>query len=419
MPMPVRSLPVVQNWDCHGCTDCCREYRVQVTDAEKARIDTQGWADDPAMKGVAPFVWDGGWFSGRYRLNHTSDGSCVFLNEQGGCRIHAKFGSAAKPLACRVFPFVFIPFGNQWRVGLRFVCPSAANDLGRPVSEHQAELREYAEALEVQEGIAGRAMAAPILQKGRSVPWNDLDLFIRAFRGHIADERRPLEWRLRKCLAVIQLCREARFDAISGDRLREFLEVIGGGVNEEVPARPEAVPPPSWIGRILFRQTMAIQARVDKGRYRGISRHGRSTLLWAAWKFAQGTGRVPAVHGLIPDVSFEQIENPVGPLPEASTKVLVRYFQLKLDSGQFFGPNNFQHQFWDGLVSLIQTYPAIMWLSRALHHLPREEALIMAMRIVDNNFGFNPMLGSRRQKICSSILNRRGEIARLIAWYSR
>src|SRR5437660_10016842 len=124
MPLPVRSLPVLQNWDCHGCTDCCREYLVAVTDAERARIEAQGWGDDPALKGVKLFRRAGGWFSGKVALNHRPGGACVCLNEQGGCRIHAKFGSEAKPLACRVYPFVLVPTGDHWRVGLRFACPS-------------------------------------------------------------------------------------------------------------------------------------------------------------------------------------------------------------------------------------------------------------------------------------------------------
>jgi len=419
MPMPVRSLPVLQNWDCKGCTDCCREYRVQVTEEEKARIEAQGWGADPAMNGVRLFNWDGGWFEGRYRLNHSIDGACVFLDSKGGCRIHAKFGSEAKPLACRVYPFVFVPFGHEWRIGLRYACPESTHDRGRPIAAHHAELLDYANRLEKQEQVGERMQAAPLLQRARSVPWADLDRFLQAFRGYIRDERRPLEWRLRKCLAVINLCRAASFDAITGKRLDEFLEVVGEGVNPDVPARPEAVAPPGWVSRMLFRQALAIYARKDTGRDRGISKQGRLALLRAAWRFANGSGRVPAVHGLIPETTFEEIEARSMPLSEASQSLLVRYYQVKIDSGQFFGPNNFRRFFWDGLETLMLTYPAIRWLGRALHDRNPEDALALAVRIVDNNFGFNPLLGSRRQLMGTRILARRGGIARLIAWYSR
>ncbi len=418
MSLPVRSLPVLQNWDCHGCTDCCREYRVGITEEERKRILAQGWENDPATQGMKLFARDG-WFSGKYRLNHRADGACVFLDEKGGCRIHAKFGSEAKPLACRMYPFVFTPMGNHWRVGLRYACPSVTNDQGRPVSEHLGVIREYAEALEKQEGVAGRIQAVPMLQRAQTVPWSDLVLLIQAFRDFVQDQRKPLEWRLRKILAVIDLCRQSRFDKVTGDRLKEFLEVIGDGVNPDVPAHPAAVAPPGWIGRILFRQTVAIYARKDSGPHRGISRHGRLALLWAAWKFARGSGRAPRVHGLMPETTFERIDEPVGPLPDASSRLLTRYYRIKIESGQFFGPTNFRRRFWDGLESLMLTYPAIQWLARALHDRPREEAIAAAVRIVDDNFGFNPLLGSRRQLIGTRMLARRGETARLIAWYSR
>lgn len=419
MPLPVRSLPVLQNWDCHSCTECCREYRVGVTDEERARIAAQGWENDPAMKGVKLFARDGGWFSANYRLNHNAEDACVFLDEKGGCRIHAKFGPEGKPLACRVYPFVLVPAGDQWRVGLRYACPSAANDQGRPINAHAPAIREYAAALERQEGIAGRVLPVPMLRRAQTVPWSDIGLFIRVFRGIVLDERRSLEWRLRKCAAVIDLCRQSQFDKITGDRLKEFLDVIGEGVNPDVPPRPEAVAPPGWVGRMLFRQVLAIYARKDRGHHRGISKHGRLALLWAAWRFALGSGRVPRVHGLLPEVTFEHAENPAGPLAEDATKLLVRYYQVKIESGQFFGPNNFGRQFWDGLESLLLTYPAIRWLARALHDRPRQEALTLALRIVDDNFGFNPLLGSRRQLVGTRMLARRGELARLIAWYSR
>jgi lysine-N-methylase len=287
------------------------------------------------------------------------------------------------------------------------------------VGAHLSALREYTDALEKQAGLAGRELPAPMLQRAQTVPWSDISILIRGFREIVVDERRPLEWRLRKCLAVIALGRESRFDKITGDRLKEFLDVIGDGVNPEVPAHPEAVPPPGWLGRMLFRQSIAIYARKDSGRHRGIARKGRIALIWAAWKFARGSGRVPKVHGLLPDVTFEQVEAPTGPLSEAGVRLLERYYRVKIESGQFFGPTNFKRRFWDGLESFLLTYPTIRWLARALVDRPRDEAVNLAVRIVDDNFGFNPLLGSRRQLFGSRLLARRGELARLIAWYSR
>ena len=43
----------------------------------------------------------------------------------------------------------------------------------------------------------------------------------------------------------------------------------------------------------------------------------------------------------------------------------------------------------------------------------------LAVRIVDDNFGYNKLLGSGRQLWATQTLAERGELARLIAWYAR
>src|SRR3989442_9372312 len=98
MSSPLRALPVVQNWDCHSCSWCCREYIVHVSDEERERIEKQGWDKEPGFEGVPVVVKK----KGRWQLNQTAAQACVFLAENGLCRIHAKFGAAAKPLACRM-----------------------------------------------------------------------------------------------------------------------------------------------------------------------------------------------------------------------------------------------------------------------------------------------------------------------------
>src|SRR5207253_791771 len=92
MSFPIRHLPVLQNWDCHVCGTCCKEYLVSVTDEEKARIDAQGWDRDRDLGGIEPFWQKGPPWNRQNILNHRPDGSCVFLNDQGRCRIHERFG---------------------------------------------------------------------------------------------------------------------------------------------------------------------------------------------------------------------------------------------------------------------------------------------------------------------------------------
>src|SRR5437879_1058586 len=41
MALPIRNLPLVQNWDCLSCGDCCRELEAVISADEKRRIEEQ------------------------------------------------------------------------------------------------------------------------------------------------------------------------------------------------------------------------------------------------------------------------------------------------------------------------------------------------------------------------------------------
>ena len=161
------SLPVLHNWDCHACGECCREYEIHITDEERLRIVAQKWESDPIMNGETLFRKVKR-FGKQYRLNHReSDDGCVFLDEKGLCRIHTKFGEAAKPLACRVYPFILIPVGKQWKIGLRFACPSVTKNVGRALDAHLPALKEYAQALEKRANVTDETVIAPPASRQR------------------------------------------------------------------------------------------------------------------------------------------------------------------------------------------------------------------------------------------------------------
>lgn len=417
MSLPMRSLPVWQNWDCHGCGNCCRDYQVAVTDEERQRIAAQGWQQDEAVGDRPLFIRTGPWWRRRHRLNHASDGTCIFLNEQGRCRIHEKFGADAKPLACRLYPFILIPAGEHWRVGLRYACPSAAGNRGHPLREQH--LNAYASELERQSGVQPENVSPPPLQFGQTLTWSDLLRVTDMLVDILKQRQRRVEYRLRLCLALAKACRRARFDKVTGGRLGEFLRVLSGGLEAETPLQPSALPPPTWIGRVLFRQVLALYVRKDQGQDSGLLKRNRWNLFRAALSFARGRGPVPRLHAWIPETTFEQVEQRSGPLSEAAEMALERYYTLKVESLQFCGATNFGLSFWQGFESLALTYPVIVWLTRALRDVSPEEAIMRAIIMVDHNFGFNQNLGALRQRHGLSILAQRGELERLIGWYSR
>jgi lysine-N-methylase len=423
--MHVRALTVLQNWDCHTCGDCCRSYAVPVTAEERRRIEAQGWEQYPEFAQVLYFTQRGG----QFYLNHRDDGSCVFLGPDQLCRIHAKFGAAAKPLACRIYPFLLVPAGDHWNVGLRLACPSAAQNQGRPLTEQLAEAREYATFFEATATPGTLTAPPPPLQGTQRLSWSDLGRLATAMSRLLAHETDPFERRWRKILFVVDLLKKATFDgggdpkkAVTGGRLSELLHVLSQAAADEVPLQAEDIPPPGWVGRTVFRQLAAVYARKDHGTEKGLAQRGPIRRLLAAWRFASGRGTVPQVHAALPPrVPFAAGEVPFGPLSRAATELLARWHRVKVESLQFCGAPNFGLAVWEGLESLAVTFPAAMWLARVLVAGGRtpDEAVTQAVRMADDNFGFNPLLGSLRQKFALRMLAQRGELPKLIAWYGR
>jgi lysine-N-methylase len=194
--------------------------------------------------------------------------------------------------------------------------------------------------------------------------------------------------------------------------------VLREGLQSEVPVDPAAVPRPGWVGRVLFRQALNIYLRKGQGDNRGPATRSRLAMFRAGWRFARGRGAVPRLNALIPETTFEQVEAATAPLPEAAQEVLERYYLVKVNSLQFCGPLNFDLGFWDGLASLALTFPAALWLARAIEG-PREQAVSRALGVIDAHFGYNPVFRTRRLRFVLRTLDGRRELEKLIAWYGR
>lgn len=422
MAIPVLQLPVVQNWDCQATGTCCKEYRIRLTEEEHCRILSQGWDASTDLGGYQPFRRTG-WFRPRYFLNRRPDGSCVFLNPDGRCRIHERHGYETKPLACRMFPFVLVPVADHWRVSLRFACPSAAASKGRSLAEHTDNLESMAASLAEREKLqspSGEALIEPPrLDSRQQVGWPDLLFLLDTFLNMLQAPADALELRWRKCLLLADLLRRTPLQQLPRNALEETVRILTTSVNSDTPKDPHHVAPPTALGRVIFRLAASLYTRKDHGPNRGLAARGRFALLGAALRFAKGSGLVPRMHQLVPEATFADAEEPRGPLSKAAEEVLQRYYVIKVGSMQFCGPASFGLPFWEGLEALAVTVPVILWVMRLFRDVSQEEAAVRALTIVDDHFGFNPLLATWRMRLGFRSLARRGELSRLIAWYSR
>ena len=127
---------------------------------------------------------------------------------------------------------------------------------------------------------------------------------------------------------------------------------------------------------------------------------------------------MPRVNEFLPKTSFAQVERCTETPPEID-ETLERYYAVKLSSLQFCGPPNFDLPFWVGLESLVLTLPMILWLRRAFADRPPVQAVQQAIQLVDDHFGGDAMLGLPHIQFLLGIMAERGELEKLVAWYSR
>ena len=441
MANPSLKLPVIQNWSCHNCGGCCREHLIEITDDEKRRIERQGWKlsdgismDRPVIQKIA---------TGRYRLAHQNDGACVFLDENGLCRIHAKFGEAAKPLACRVYPYAFHPAGHQLAVSLRFSCPSVVQNLGTAVSEQQADLQRIGH--EIVDGKKTE-LAAPLIHRGsqhgdQQTEWSDLHRFLKAMDDAIADDSVDFVVRLMRVLSWMDLVEQSQFQTIRGKKLDEFLTLV---TNASVKAQPDNELPvhrPGRLAGVMFRLMTAQLARHDTEAQVRAGLGHRLGLLSAALKFTTGLGSVPVLHGSAsvakvfengdPDednqhqkARFSDVEGEFNGRQGEIDELFTRYFRVKIQGIHFCGPAHYDSTLVDGFHCLSLMYPVVMWLARvrAVRNGRPQVCLAdvqAALATADHNFGYSPALGTASALKRVSLLARMKQITALVGWYSR
>ena len=169
MTLPIRTLPIVERWDCHSCGFCCRSTKFKLSDEDLKKLREQQWEKHPDFQGVE-IVTQHGRLRKYYQLGKRPDGSCIFLADDNLCRIHKELGEAAKPLVCRLFPFQLVPLEEFAFVTLRQYCPSAVADKGRPLEEHLQYIAQLAE-----EGkLTLRPITLPAIFPGCTRTWDDL-----------------------------------------------------------------------------------------------------------------------------------------------------------------------------------------------------------------------------------------------------
>lgn len=417
--MPALQLPIIQNWSCHNCGGCCHQHLIELSAEDEQRIRAQNWSDSEEIPDGQPIIepltrrpWNR-----RFRLAHQPNGACVFLRDDGLCRIHARFGEEAKPLACRIYPYVFHPAGKHVTASLRFSCPTIVSNLGETLRNQQEEIGRTAR-LVIPEGIENDA--PPALSGKQKLGWPDLLRIVRRIDDCL-DQPRPIEENLRHVLRWLNLIEEADLDRIQGgNHLDELLHLIIEATREPEAAPASLRPPDRMVAR-LFRQLAAVYARRDTIGDLQQKGMGRLKLLGAAFRFALGTGLLPTFQEGQKSIPFARLEEPLA-LPIESDERLRRLLRVKVQGLHFCGRGYYGVPLIEGFVSLALEYVAINWMARWLAcsaDAPtiRLADLERAIAIVDHHHGFSPALGGLSARTRVRILRQLQGIDPLIRWY--
>jgi len=410
-------LPTLQSWSCHNCSGCCRQHAIEVTEEERQRILDQNWTAADGVTGpvVVPM---GGIFRRGHRLAHQADGACVFLDEKGLCRIHARFGEAAKPLACRIYPFAFHPTAKGVTVSLRFSCPSVVANKGKPVQDRRGELLGLAKAVVPEQLVEP---LPPRISTKESVDWKDFARFVAALDAGFAETGTPFVQKLWRTLTWIDLIGQAQFGALKGNRIGEFLDLIVQSARMDVAELPTVLASPSKLNAMQFRLLVGQYARKDTFAA-DRSLRGRLRMLRASWSFARGKGNLPALQEGFREVPFAAVESVAGTLAPDAEEIFTRYFRVKIQGLHFCGPAYYDVPLVEGFQSLALVFPAVMWLSRWLAASAERgefttDDVARALAVADHHHGYSPLFGSRAFRRRVRLLAAAGDIAKLCLQY--
>ena len=405
-------IPTLPNWSCHGCSDCCRgQLLIALSPEEKLRIEKQQWTTADGVEPDELIVEEGKMF----RLGHQPDGACVFLDAAGRCRIHTKFGEEAKPLACRLYPLVIHPAGNKAVVGLRFSCPSAAENRGRPLSAQSAEIQKLARLVVPEDYDAG---SPPPILAAPDGEWPDFLRFVKWLDTSLAPSDVPVALKLLRALHWLAAIEKGMLDQISGAGAEEILAALVNSAAQKLPARPASPARPSRFGRLFIRLMVFEHARTTRVHDPGKST-GRWQRLRAVLRFVRAGGRTPALREGLTSVKFSDLEKPFQPLSPAVEALLTRYFRVKIQSLHFCGRAFHDRPLIEGFRSLALVYPVILWLSRWRAASDgrtefTDADVARAVSMVDYHHGYSPHLEWRVR-----LLHQRDDIARWIGWSER
>jgi len=324
------------------------------------------------------------------RLARREDGACVYLDSDNLCRIQRHFGSDAKPLMCRLYPFGFYPVANRVGVDCSFSCRSVSHGTGAALAaripEWTALFTEESNKEERQHRLTRqRAMSGEVL-------WE----FEQYFLSFLTDQSLTLLDRVRCCLQFNRLATTGDPSTPAAAQLRQ---AIARGLPRQIASIPrggsmdrtQRVIFYQWLFLALNPPPVNIDLLSGQARLREEKRR-----LAIAQRFTSQQG-APAIDNQDVTVTWEQIAAVDASVAAApASPFLERYLAAKIIGQRFLVAGEEELPLVEAVPLFLLTYPMTIWTARALAaergaDAVAETDLRSALALLDRTLGMVPL----------------------------
>lgn len=378
-----------QRYSCKMCGRCCRRFNVRIEEHEVQRLQALDWGNTPHPVDFYEKI------NGYYYFKRQPDGGCVFLNDQGVCSIHAKFGFDAKALTCRGYPMNIISVApNELSVLARMDCPAVLENNGEPLVKAQRDIMQLVSEMTFGNGFDD--------YERDGLTRESLDFICKDLHKIVRDKQLPLPRRILWMLNLAAQCRKLGAPFINDT---PTLKTVWLNLMKKSAVMADSAKPHGTINswkQLMFRAWLAFYCRRDEecvsrntsARLRNFRSNAGFIFGYAPWK------NMGFEH---PDISSKKARlfaQKLGSIGDDDTwKPYLDFLVNRLDTFQFFGAAYYNLSFYKGLQALLLTFP--LALATAKVHAAaqgrttiQQQDVFNAVLSIDHCHGRSPILNS-------------------------
>ena len=396
-----------QSWSCTGCGKCCTMWDIPVTRVEKERLEKliiPGF-DFANEKFFLPMKKHSNLFLIRKKNNQ-----CIFLDTDGLCIIHKLHGEPVKALACRLYPFHILKWGDGVvSASFRFDCTAVSTNHGEKIEKRKGDIARFIPELEK----SGRRSIA-VYNTKLAPPLENLRQLALSYKNIILDDTFALNIRLYyvSTLVCFHSSPEHSDYIVNIDRgfshdIMEYFHENGEDFGYVI----SSAPPPDGALKMMFSYILSGYARVDEEVSSGILFAGRVERASSVLKFMCGGGSLKEFGKDYPDTAGIKLFDALGEsiIEWDAKQILQRYIAVQLESMHFCGNPGLNLTFEEGIRHLILFIPVTVAVA-ALHAAARTgsregdtlfislQDMTDAVRITDHTFYHSPFFKLRHVK---------------------